>query len=157
MNSREEKKLEKSLEHLVYEIMMFDGTVIKLTSGKNNSFETNILLESFAIHSRNLFDFFYTKKRRLDDMSAQDFITKRREFRLKRTKKRILENLTLEVNKQVAHLTYSRNNYNRINKGWAVSTIKSNMDNTIKAFINCLDPYLQDKIKKFCKKYGVNI
>lgn len=146
-------KYEKAVEHIVYEIMMFNGTALKLEPDPQDQFEKNILLESFAIHSRNLFDFFYRRAKRRDDISYEDFIAKKKEFKSKRTKKRILENLTKKCNKQIAHLSYSRINYNRSTKGWNVIEIYQNMNKTIKAFYNCMEP---EKKKWFIDYYANN-
>ena len=151
----DDAKKKKAVEHIVYEIMMFNGTSIKLDSGIQDQFEINTLLESFAIHSRNLFDFFYTKKKYEDDMSADDFIIKKKEFKLRRTKKRVLANLTNKANKQIAHLTYSRNNYNPSTKGWNVSTITKNMHNTIVSFLSCLEPRKKEWFKDLYEKYNL--
>lgn len=146
---------EKDIEHIVYEIMMFEGTAHKLMGNVQDQFEKNILLESFAIHSRNLFEFFYTKKKRKDDMVVGDFTIRKHEFILKRTRKRNLENLTKKTNKQVAHLTYSRNNYNVSTKGWDVSKINNYMNKTILAFFDCLEDKQKVWFQHYYKKYNV--
>lgn len=147
-------KYKKAVEHIVYEIMMFHGTVLKLVANPQDQFEKNILLESFAIHSRNLFDFFYSKKKQKDDISYEDFIARKMEFKSRRTKKRILKNLTKKTNKQIAHLSYSRNNYNRITKGWNVTTIYKNMNKTIVAFYNCMEPEKKKWFIEYHEKYN---
>jgi hypothetical protein len=150
-------KQHKAVGHIVYEIMMFNGTNMKLQTGVSDQFEKNILLESFAIHCRNLFDFFYKKRKYVDDIVAYDYISQKKQFIHERTKTRILKNLTEKANKQVAHLTYKRNNYNRRTKGWSVGIIAINMNNTIVAFLKCLD---SDKKKWFIelyRQYGVQI
>jgi len=133
---------------------MFNGTSIKLQNGVQDQFEKNVLIESFAIHSRNLFDFFYTKGRK-DDIAASDYIINKQIFKQTRTKKRILDNLTRKTNKQVAHLTYSRNNYNNINKGWYVMQITNNMNSTILAFLNCLEIKEKEWFKEVYKAFGI--
>jgi len=153
----DEAKKKKAVEHIVYEIMMFNGTSIKLHSGIQDQFEINTLLESFAVHSRNLFDFFYTENRYKDDILANDFIIKKKEFKSKRTKKRILENLTNKANKQIAHLTYSRNNYNRSTKGWSVSAITKNMNKTILSFLSCLELQERELFKDLYQKYNLKV
>lgn len=144
----------KAVGHIVYEIMMFNEASIKLQSGVEDRFEKNILVESFVIHARNLFEFFYKNKIK-DDISAYDFIFKKKEFKMKRTKKRILENLTNKANKQVVHLTYSRNNYNRLTKGWYVSIITINFNKTILAFLSCLEPREKEWFKDLYINYNV--
>lgn len=145
----------KAVEHIVYEIMMFEGTSHKLLSNIQDSFEKNILIESFAIRSRNLFDFFYEKRKKKDDIVAEDFILKKKEFKSKRIKKRLLQNLTKKTNKQIVHLTYSRNNYNSSTKAWNVPKINSSMNTTIVAFLECLGHEQKIWFRELYKRYNV--
>ena len=117
--------------------MMFKATSA-LLSNVVEQVSKNVLLESFAIHARNLFDFFY-KKRINDDIVAIDFISNKVKFRNDKSKKRNVQALVRKDNKQVSHLTYSRNNYNSRTKPWNVSSISFQINNTIDAFFNSLD------------------
>ena len=63
---RSDKVLRSASEHLLHEIgMLNDTTQILMAFGspkdKQNWVTKNALLESFAIHARNLIDFFYQK------------------------------------------------------------------------------------------------
>ena len=100
----------------------------------------NALIESFAIHARNLFFFFYTgvKSRKKDDVLAEDYAINKKEFRTHRTKKTLLSNITKRVAKQIAHLTYHRAVYNKKTKPWKMQDIRKKLDKTIDAFINSL-------------------
>lgn len=148
-------KIEKGASHIVYEIMMFNGTAIKLSSGITDQFEINIALESFVVHSRNLFDFFYSEKKYPDDISVYDYLKRKKDFNKEKSKKRNLENLTNKANKQVAHLTYSRNNYNKINKGWLINKIVDNMNITITAFLKNLNSEEKKWFKDLYKAYNI--
>ncbi|MEN9406914.1 MAG: hypothetical protein RLZZ455_130 [Candidatus Parcubacteria bacterium] len=152
--SSSEKK--KAVEHIVYEIMMFNAASLQLMPPPSNQLQTNILLESFAIHSRNLFDFFYTKPKK-DDISAGDYLSRKKEFILKRTKKKVLKNLTRKTNKQIAHLTYSRNNYNSHTKGWGVISINKFMNQTIIAFLECLERDQKDWFRELYRRYNIKV
>lgn len=147
----------RAIEHIVYEIMMFEETSHKLLSNVQDQFEKNVLIESYAIHSRNLFDFFYTKRKIKDDMIANDFLLKKKEFKVKRVKKRILQNLTRKTNKQIAHLTYSRNTYNSATKPWNVPKISDCMNKTILVFFECLENEQKTWFRDFYKKYNVRM
>lgn len=130
--------LRKSAEHLYYEVLMFYQTLTALTK-QRNQIEVNILLDAFAIHTRNLFDFFYPKKNiRRDDMSVLDFVEKRRLFHQNKTRKKDLLFIVRKADKQVAHLTYSRNRYNQNNKGWAFIDIGNKMVKTLNSFYQSL-------------------
>jgi len=98
------------------------------------------LLESFAVHTRNLFYFFYTKtnKRKKDDVLAEDYLINKKEFITQRTNKTDLKHLTKRVDKMIVHITYHRAVYNKKTKLWMVADIRKKMDKTIDAFINTL-------------------
>lgn len=128
----------KAVHHVVYEIVMFKFTAGLLISGVSDQALKNVLIESFGVHSRNLFDFFY-KERKGDDIIANDFIGDKKEFRKNKSKKRSLSGLQRKDNKQISHLTYSRNNYNSRTKPWNVILIRTQTEKTIEAFFNSLD------------------
>ncbi len=152
----EDKKKRKAVEHVVYEIMMFKATNLLLLSNINEQVSKNVLLESFAVHSRNLFDFFY-KKRINDDIVAIDFIGNKAQFRKDKSKKRNMQTLARKANKQISHLTYSRNNYNSRTKPWNISSIGAQMNKTIEAFFKSLDIEKKVWFNKELKKWNYPI
>jgi len=123
-----------------YEIDMFHWTADLISKPSFSQPIRNALIESFAIHVRNLFIFFYgnNKLRRNDDIVAEDYSINKKEFRTHRTKKANLNYLTKRVAKQVAHLTYHRAVYNKKTKPWKITDILTKMNKTIDAFINSL-------------------
>ena len=130
--------LEKATEHLSYEISLFYQTLVFLTQPRPQ-IEVNILLDSFAIHTRNLFDFFYPKKNtKPDDMLVSDFIGKSSYFSRNKTKKKDLIFVVRKADKQVAHLTYARNRYNQNTKRWPFVAIGIKMIKTLNAFYKAL-------------------
>lgn len=144
----------RATHHVVYEIMMFKVTSQLLTSGITDQALKNVLLESFAIHSRNLFDFFY-KKRVKDDMIVDDFVANIQAFKKHKSKKRDLKNLAKKDNKQVSHLTYARLNYNLKTKRWRISDITSRLNVTVMAFLNSLGNEEKVWFDNEFKKWGV--
>lgn len=134
-----EYSLKKSTEHLSYEIWMFYETLNSLRYSKNQK-DINILLDSFTIHTRNLFDFFYPRRKNFkkDDMVVTDFITKLKDFNSSKTKKRDLMFIIRKADKQVAHLTYTRNRYNSKTKPWPFIDIGRKMYKTLNIFYNSL-------------------
>lgn len=152
------ESLKKATEHLLYETGMFYQTLALLTQPRHQ-FEVNLLLDSFALHSRNLFYFFYpiqkSKKNpkikfKNDDMFAFDYIDKPGNFRRGKTKKKDLKLILRKVDKQVAHLTYARNRYNLKTKSWPFIDIGKKLTKTLAAFYDSL-PYSYknwDNIKK---------
>jgi hypothetical protein len=130
--------LKKSTEHLFYEAEMFCITLALLTQ-VNDQMNKNILLDGFVIHTRNLFDFLYPKRNiHKDDMVATDFLTHPKTFNISKTKKKDLMFIVGKANKQVAHLTYSRNRYSGRTKQWSYVFIGRKMLKTLCAFYNCL-------------------
>ena len=138
--------LKKATEHLFYETEMFYQTLTILTQTRSK-IEVNILLDSFAIHTRNLFDFFYPKQKskknpkikfKKDDMFAFDYVDKPGNFKRDKTKKKDLKFILRKVDKQVAHLTYTRNRYNPITKLWPFVDIGRKMSKTLIAFYEAL-------------------
>lgn len=97
------------------------------------------MLDAFALHTRNLFDFFYPKKHRhSDDVIVNQYLTKSASFKVNKTKKKDLLFISKKTDKQVAHLTYSRNRYSVKTKPWQFQYIVEKMHNTIKAFYESL-------------------
>jgi len=137
--------LKKSAEHILYEVWMFYQTLILLKTAKRQ-IEINILLDAYAVHARNLFDFFYPdKKNRPDDMIIYDFIDRAIIFNRNKTSKKDLLFIRKKANKQVAHLTYARNRYSlKTNKIWPFVDIGRKMYQTLNAFYTSLPrPYLK--------------
>lgn len=105
-------RLEKAIEHLSSEIIGFWDIFSRLNPDefKPVTFiqnDLNIFLDSFAIYTRNLFDFFYTKKKYKDDMSVYDYISNRKLFDINKTKERDLTSVVKKVDKYVVHLIYT--------------------------------------------------
>ncbi|MBP6913383.1 MAG: hypothetical protein KBC00_02110 [Candidatus Levybacteria bacterium] len=143
----------KAVEHIIYEFMMFRRTSEFLTSPIQEQLLKNMIIESFAIHSRTLFDFFYKNRSQSDDIIALDYIHPGNKFRPSKTG---LSNLSQKTNKQVSHLTYARNNYNFRTKGWNVIRIKSRMELTIKSFMKALEGEEKDWFDKKIREYNID-
>lgn len=146
------ESLKKATEHLLYEIEMFYQTLALLTQPRNQ-IEVNILLDSFTLHLRNLFYFFYPIQKsrknpkikfKNDDMFAFDYIDKPGYFRRNKTKKKDLRFILRKVDKQVTHLTYTRNRYNLKTKSWPFIDIGKKMTKTLISFYDSL-PYTYKK------------
>jgi hypothetical protein len=95
------------LEHLPYEIDMLRSTMTLINSGCFTGAIKNALIESFAIHARNLTDFFRVESEnpQRDDVFASDFTNKDYEPCKDNSPP---EALIVKINKQVAHLTLTR-------------------------------------------------
>jgi hypothetical protein len=132
---------EMARRHISYEIKMLRELSAAL-QGKGAGPRTmnNALLESFLIHYRNLFDFFYPEnKRRLAfDVAATDYVPGRHRWRNSRPKadiKSTVENRE-RVNCLLAHLTLRRLKYK--NRSWPDKKMASAIEEMIEAFVQAL-------------------
>jgi hypothetical protein len=132
---------EMARRHISYEIKMLRELSAAL-QGKGAGPRTmnNALLESFLIHYRNLYDFFYPEnKRRLSlDVAATDYVPGRHRWRNTRPKtdiKNIVENRE-RVNCLLAHLTLRRLKYK--NRSWPDKKMASAIEEMIEAFVQAL-------------------
>lgn len=137
-------KLKRSAEHVFYEIWMFlevTHNLARLPQTPQYQFIRNAYLECFATHLRNLLEFFYipqNKRHQADDILAEDYLKDSRTFKRNRTPFSQLKYATRRVDKQIAHLTYHRNRYNKRTKPWQFGRIHGQMLPTIQAFYSTL-------------------
>lgn len=133
-------------EHFYYEVDMLIYSVMKLNKTMCHS-ENNLALDSFAIHTRTLYGFFsnaentYNQK---DDALAEHFISisKDQWDELIKSEIEILDKLEVsyKTNKQVAHLTYKRLEYDKTNKGWEINPIACSILQITLYFIDNIKP-----------------
>jgi hypothetical protein len=115
-------------EHLQYEVEMLTwsaGILASLVQRKNlNPLPwaiNNGLLNTFAIHARNLTDFLYSRSKGKDsptDIIIQDYVDMEDITGHLIPISPILEEVKIKANKQVAHLTMERINYEKLGKQW---------------------------------------
>ena len=125
--------LENAVVHLQYEIDMFDSTARHLAVPMPDSFEKNVLLESFTIHFRALVDFLYPKgKTRPDDLLAWHYVGDENRWNSRRGQ--IHPALSaVRVNKEIAHLTLKRQ-VDPAAKQWDIWTLHRELMNSLKVF-----------------------
>ncbi len=93
----------------------------------------NALLESFAIHVRALLDFFYTPAKD-DDVVAEHFLSSDAWVKVKPHKTSDeVQKIKDRVNKEVAHLTYTRQTVR--SKEWPLREIIEDINIAVKAFV----------------------
>jgi len=133
-------------EHVFYEIWMF-LTVIKelvvMPKTPQNLFCKNAYIECFVIHLRNILNFFYTpsKNRIKDDILAEDFLNNIKNIKIYKKKRTPFSQLSYtktRIDKQLVHLTYHRNRYNKRTKPWQFGKLHSQLYPTIVAFYEAL-------------------
>lgn len=100
-------------EHYLYELNMLRAAHALLPRMATQAL-ANALIESFVVHARNLMDFFLSAPRG-DDAVAAHF-TADGTFAAAATRA-VPKDLRIRLNKQIAHLTYSRTNAVKIGDG----------------------------------------
>jgi hypothetical protein len=114
--------LDYSEEHLLYELQLFRWIAENLP--RDDGFPLSALLESFAIHLRNLVDFFYTQpvNARNDDLVAADFFDPPSAWNPGGIPKSLAD-ARERANKEVSHITYRRKSGSDPTKPWPVSDL----------------------------------
>ena len=111
-----------SEEHLLYELQIFRWAGESLNRDKG--FLLSALLESLAIHLRNLIDFFYTEPAdaRNDDVVAGDFFAAPNTW-TPGIMPKSLQEARERANKEVSHITYKRKAAADPTKPWPVADL----------------------------------
>jgi hypothetical protein len=95
----------------------------------------NALIEAFGMHTRSLLDFFYTNAEH-DDVIASHFFSppsiweNARPFKSKEELKEIKD----RINKEIAHLTYTRNDVK--SKLWPFKEIQTDLNKIVEVFLS---------------------
>lgn len=131
-------RLRKATEHIYYEVEMFFEAINKLQNPKDQSV-LNVYLDVFVVHLRNLINFLYPKKdvarnTKQDDIIINDYVTDRRIYNKRKTKKQGLKRIIWKSDKQVCHLTYARNKLSSGRKGWNFRIIGHEIHQSLSAF-----------------------
>lgn len=116
-------------EHVLYEITHFVRAVQAIELAHAGRFPMNFAVEVFALHLRNLLDFFAPRSIRPTDACAKHFFTGWRSPELTET----LDRARWMSDKQIAHLTTSRT-ADPDEKAWDVAAIVSSIVPTVEQF-----------------------
>ena len=131
MNDRELSTKDKDpiecSKHLLYEIEMFyyAGKWLCDPTNGDDALLKNAVLESFLIHTRLLYNFFYGNRFK-DDVIAEDLLSDG-----PTEKPPLLEHIQEPINKRVAHLAESRTDVNADDDTWPISKIIESMDSVL--------------------------
>jgi hypothetical protein len=129
-------------EHLAYEIGMVWATHNLLVTGAVNP-QTNrqlhdAVLESFAVHVRNLIEFFYDNRKKPDTGIAGDYFADPADWRkLTGEKPADLARAYTMAHKQISHLTYDRIG---ADKNWFVGDLALRLREVVRMFLKNADP-----------------
>jgi hypothetical protein len=129
--------LDYSREHLLYELQMFRLVARALPTTPDN-FERYALIESCAIHTRNLIDFFYNKSPMADDVIAADFFGNATTWKV--TIPSSLDQARVRANKEVSHLTLQRKSGAHPDKAWPLDVYYKAVQAVAVTFVNSASP-----------------
>lgn len=121
--------LDASVEHIYYEADMLWHCLQKLSSRDPSEItctaDRNLLIEGVTLHGRCLYDMLYNNlAQKPDDIIAKDFFSDMSVWKkLCPNPSQKLKDMKLRVGKEVAHLTYGRNNKTTDEKNWSYSLI----------------------------------
>jgi hypothetical protein len=117
---RSDQELIEASDHLHYELWMFISLANAMATGVfGDGVLNNALLESFTVHTRILLDFLYADRAQKDDVKAEDFFEDPSEWTSIRPEKtETLIGVHRRVAKEVAHLTYARQDVTQETKPW---------------------------------------
>jgi len=145
---RGKKSLIKAIGHVAYEIQLFHVAYAMWLKPEinRNDLLRNVFIETFILHTRNLYEFFYRQKKnqpRVDDMIVDDFLSNKRLiiFRANRTKKTEIDRIFIKkrADKELAHISYYRLRKTPTTKAWKIPEIYNQMQKTIKAFLGVIN------------------
>ena len=106
---RDERLYWFSEAHIYYEIDMLHRTSLRLL-GREDGVYNNALVESYALHLRNMIEFLYLSPKRDDDVNALHYVKSKSAWLEARGKEPPpgLAAAKIRADKQVAHLTKRR-------------------------------------------------
>jgi len=122
---------------LEYEIGMFRDTCNAFNNWTDlNKFNKNLLIESLALHTRVLIDFFYGTKKYSDDIIAEHLLPDNINWNNVKPKiPQILMDAKNKADKQLAHLSTKRLELQKQEKnGWRFNEISEEMNKIIEKF-----------------------
>ncbi len=125
----------------MYELHMLHW-LAETISTTQKGFQLSAMLESFAIHLRNLIDFLHTEPaaaRKDDDAIASDYYDPPSGWS-PGAKSAKLEAARERANKEVSHLTYTRKSGMAPDKPWAVGALFKEVQDIAKTFANGASP-----------------
>ena len=140
--------------HISYEIEMFEYSGGQLVKGGLSQAENNVMLETFLLHARCLFDFLYPPETfRNDDVLADDFFDDPNKLRTRLPQKLAISSyLKLRTGKEVAHLTYGRLKVSPEQKKWQVDEVHNQIGEALVIFFETLTDEKRDWFRKVYRR-----
>ena len=139
-------------KHLLYEIEMFSGVVpvlaavTEMEDSNTKRAMRNALLESWALHLRNLLSFLYDTRPGKGDAVAAQFVSG---WAARRgPKPDVLKRAHAKASKEMAHMSYMRSTVTDAEKEWHAAPIIAAIRAPLHAFLDAVpDSLLIDRFK----------
>jgi hypothetical protein len=136
-------ELQTILPHVSYEWAMLKGTIALLaTTPADQTVLVNALIESCTIHARALMAFLYPGARHPDDVLAEDFFVAGDWERQRPPAPPEFGPARNRVNKEIAHLTYTRRAVTPEIKSWELVSLGNAILRIMDIFFGALPPHL---------------
>jgi len=134
---RTDEKLRQGAKSVNYEIKMLLGTMT-YRSDPLDPIMSNMILESFLVHVRNLFEFLFKRmEKHGDEVRSAQFITDDDKNKIWRVKQKEFEDILQDemgrIHKRLAHISYDRDSCDR---GWVKVNLVIELRNMMQSFIN---------------------
>jgi hypothetical protein len=125
----DEEKLRKASGHVYYEAwMLVKSAELILPVPPPPTVQNNALLESFAVHFRNLWDFICVNRKTSDDVVVGDYLIDADKVdELRSSVPSFLTEYHTHVHKMIAHLSYKRVRYTTEEYRWPFVDIANEM------------------------------
>jgi hypothetical protein len=135
---RSNEDLQLAQSHIVYELNMLKLVSGGISSGVfGKSVLTNSLVESFAIHARNLIDFLWPEKPNRDHIIANDFFSDLEKWNHLRVDiPDILKKARIRAHKEIAHISYDRLRVKPEEKPWDYTLITKIISDNMSIFLS---------------------
>jgi hypothetical protein len=135
--NRNKSELDDVLKHhVLYELNMLiiiANAVVSGIAGKSPL--NNSLIESFAIHVRNLIDFLWPVKPSNDHVISNDFFGNNEWITIRPEIPVILKKARIRANKEISHISYDRLKVKPENKPWDFISITNEISSVMDLFI----------------------
>jgi hypothetical protein len=144
----EAEKKEYISNHLLYDWVMVQSTwgALHEDRGQGREAEQNALLESFAIRTRVLMEFFFDKEPKALGARAFQFCE---EGSWMPVKPKALQVINWRVNSEIVHASYARLNLNDDTRQWRANDILFALQELVQEFSRlCKPEYLDDTTRK---------
>jgi hypothetical protein len=156
--ARSEAERRRLSKHLLYEIEMFTGAIPILNAindwepSETRTILRNALLESWALHLRNLLSFVYDNRAGKGDAIALDFIGE--EWKDKRgAKSSVLSVANAKASKEMAHMSYVRAALTEDEREWHPAPIIAAISEALHRFVDAVaDELVTDDFRERARR-----